>query len=103
MIIQMAQILKDQCRTTDIVGRYGGEEFIVIMPDTIDIDAATLFSRIQHQVDEVDFKNGIHGHSQLWYQRAAWRIRSWYFESIRFDVISGKRKREKSSRSISVQ
>lgn len=60
VIIQMAKILKDHCRATDIIGRYGGEEFIIIMPDTNDSDAASLLNRIQHQVDEVDFKGGIH-------------------------------------------
>jgi diguanylate cyclase (GGDEF)-like protein len=31
---RVSDVLRTQVRTTDIVGRYGGEEFLVLMPDT---------------------------------------------------------------------
>jgi diguanylate cyclase (GGDEF)-like protein len=31
---RVSEVLRTQVRTTDIVGRYGGEEFLVLMPDT---------------------------------------------------------------------
>lgn len=60
VLVQVAQILTDSCRSTDSIGRYGGEEFIIIMPDTNDRDAALLLSRIQKRVEETSFKDGIH-------------------------------------------
>jgi two-component system, cell cycle response regulator len=36
---KIGTILRDSCRQSDTVGRYGGEEFVVILPET-DIEAA---------------------------------------------------------------
>jgi diguanylate cyclase (GGDEF)-like protein len=60
VLVEIAKILKDNSRSTDVVGRYGGEEFIIIMPDPNDRDAALLLSRIQKIVEETSFKDGIH-------------------------------------------
>jgi len=60
VLIQVAQILSENCRATDTVGRYGGEEFIVIMPDTNGQDAALLLERIQTCIEKTIFKEGIH-------------------------------------------
>jgi len=43
MLHELAQLLIEQVRETDIVGRYGGEEFLVIMPNT-DLESACVFS-----------------------------------------------------------
>jgi diguanylate cyclase (GGDEF)-like protein len=34
VLIGIAQILRDGVRPTDMIGRFGGEEFVVVMPDT---------------------------------------------------------------------
>ena len=59
IIIKVAQILVDTCRLTDIVGRYGGEEFIVIMPGTPLKDAAFLAERIREAIESAEFDKGI--------------------------------------------
>jgi diguanylate cyclase (GGDEF)-like protein len=38
---EVADVLRSHVRTTDIVGRYGGEEFMVVLPET-DADAAAV-------------------------------------------------------------
>ncbi|TXI20439.1 MAG: diguanylate cyclase [Nitrosomonas sp.] len=55
VIKSLARLLKQRLRETDIVGRYGGEEFAVIMNDTDAISAAkvideirTVFSHLLH-------------------------------------------------------
>ncbi len=59
IIIKIAQILVNTCRTTDIIGRYGGEEFMIIMPGTALKDAAFLAERIRVAVETTEFGNGI--------------------------------------------
>ncbi|WP_438865171.1 diguanylate cyclase [Neptunicella sp.] len=46
VLIKTAQILKKQIRSIDVVGRWGGEEFIILLPDTILSDATALAERI---------------------------------------------------------
>ncbi|SFK67459.1 diguanylate cyclase (GGDEF) domain-containing protein [Nitrosomonas aestuarii] len=59
----LARLLKQRLRGTDIVGRYGGEEFAVIMTDTNAPEAAKVideirkvFSRLLHMSDNREFK-----------------------------------------------
>lgn len=49
---EIGQILMDTSRESDIVGRYGGEEFIVIMPNTDKIEAIIATQRIRTYVQE---------------------------------------------------
>jgi two-component system cell cycle response regulator len=52
---QFAAMLKRAAREIDAVGRYGGEEFIVLLPGTR-LDAATSFSeRVRKQVEDHTF------------------------------------------------
>lgn len=50
--------LKECLRTFDIVGRYGGEEFIVLLPET-DIEGAKLFAeRMRHTIENDPIQAG---------------------------------------------
>lgn len=50
-----ARILKDEGRTNDIVGRFGGEEFMVILGDTT-LDGAKKFAnKVREHVEEAHF------------------------------------------------
>lgn len=60
VLIQVAKILAENCRSTDTVGRYGGEEFIIIMPDTNSGDAALLMQRVQSCIEGTSFNEDIH-------------------------------------------
>lgn len=70
VIKTLARVLRQRLRGTDFIGRYGGEEFAVIMPDTAPEDAARVldgiretFGGIRHfaagQVFRVSFSAGI--------------------------------------------
>jgi diguanylate cyclase (GGDEF)-like protein len=55
----LARLLKDRLRKTDRIGRYGGEEFAVILPNTEQADAVEVmnsvredFSKIVHHADD---------------------------------------------------
>lgn len=47
VLITLAQLLKQRLRDTDIIGRYGGEEFAVLLPDTPLPDALSVLNEIR--------------------------------------------------------
>lgn len=48
----LAKILRREYRQSDIVCRYGGEEFVVLMPDTTPSDAAAVCDRIRQVIEQ---------------------------------------------------
>jgi len=58
VILGISEILKDHTRDSDYVGRYGGEEFMLILTDTDIKKAQILSERIRSVVESNDF-NGI--------------------------------------------
>ena len=48
----LARIVNEQCRSTDVCCRYGGEEFAVIMPDTTPEAAQAVCERIRTELKE---------------------------------------------------
>ena len=48
----LAGLIKAQTRANDICCRYGGEEFVIIMPDTAPEDAAVVCERIRESIEE---------------------------------------------------
>jgi diguanylate cyclase (GGDEF)-like protein len=53
----IAQICVENVRSADIVGRHGGEEFIVLFPATNIQNAAVVAERIRRQVENSSLKN----------------------------------------------
>ncbi len=52
----MAEILQNSCREEDIIGRFGGDEFIIILPDTDSKSAEQIKERILKNCREVGKK-----------------------------------------------
>jgi len=48
----LASIVQGANRETDMVGRYGGEEFIVVMPETDVVDAVQMAERVRAAIEE---------------------------------------------------
>lgn len=55
VIRSLAWLLKQRLRKTDIVGRYGGEEFLVVMPDSGIPLAFDVLDRIRHDFSRVQY------------------------------------------------
>jgi len=51
----LAKILQDTIRKSDILGRYGGEEFVVICPETTGDSANILAEKVRSFVENYDF------------------------------------------------
>lgn len=57
---QLGQAIKSQLRKSDLVCRFGGEEFAILLPDTKFDDAMELLERIRNQVAKAPL-NGLDG------------------------------------------
>jgi diguanylate cyclase (GGDEF)-like protein len=53
---EVADLLKRNLRRVDLVGRYGGEEFVVAMPETRVANAAEVAERIRSSIARHDFQ-----------------------------------------------
>ena len=51
VLIHVAKILKDLARTTDFVARFGGEEFLLILPDTLQEGAYKVAEKIRSAIE----------------------------------------------------
>jgi diguanylate cyclase (GGDEF)-like protein len=51
ILYETARIIRETAREIDMVGRYGGEEFIAILPNTSEEDAARFAERVREQVE----------------------------------------------------
>ncbi|HTO72166.1 MAG TPA: diguanylate cyclase [Gemmatimonadales bacterium] len=54
MLVLIADLLRAQCRTLDAVGRFGGDEFLVILPMTSPDEAMAFVGRLQQRVASLE-------------------------------------------------
>jgi diguanylate cyclase (GGDEF)-like protein len=52
VLIDIAQILKNNCRRSDLAGRYGGEELIILLPETAAAGAIIIADRIREMIEQ---------------------------------------------------
>lgn len=58
LLQETAHILMDITRGNDIVARWGGDEFVILLPDTPETGVKVLTKRILDRTDKIDFKYG---------------------------------------------
>ncbi len=59
VIREVANIISSDIRGLDSVGRYGGEEFLIILPNTRKENAIFVCERIRTKIEEFDFGEGV--------------------------------------------
>ncbi|WP_229780644.1 diguanylate cyclase [Deinococcus malanensis] len=53
---RVAKLFKTTCRADDLVGRYGGEEFLIVLPDTTVQQATEVAERIRRLVEDYPWR-----------------------------------------------
>lgn len=53
---QFAKVLKENIRNTDFIGRWGGEEFLIVCPETSEENAITLALNLRKHIEETLFE-----------------------------------------------
>ncbi len=56
----LANIVKELIRETDIFARWGGEEFSILLPNTNKDEAIKIAQRVRRQIENFSFQNGCH-------------------------------------------
>ncbi|MBE3101208.1 MAG: diguanylate cyclase [Firmicutes bacterium] len=49
LLVKVAQILKKVCRSDDILARWGGDEFVILLPKTSTVDSEEIVERIKKE------------------------------------------------------
>ena len=57
VIATLAHLLRRGLRTTDLVGRYGGEEYMIVLPDTDTEDAIAKLDSLRKEFATVAFRH----------------------------------------------
>ncbi len=52
---EMAQLIRGRLRNYDALGRYGGEEFLLILPETTQVQALRICDRLRQVVESEEF------------------------------------------------
>ena len=65
MLVLIADLLRAQCRTLDAVGRFGGDEFLVILPMTSPEESMAFVTRLQQRVAAIELTHPEFGRPTL--------------------------------------
>jgi len=58
VLITIATLLEDRIRETDFIARFGGEEFVMLLPETEIEPAQAVVEKLRKSVEECDFHHG---------------------------------------------
>ena len=56
LLAKLAQLVKETVRTDDVFGRFGGEEFLLVMPGRSGVQAMTAAGMVRKRIEEYPFE-----------------------------------------------
>lgn len=59
VIKKIANVLQENTRTADHIGRYGGEEFLLVLPNTTLEQGHELSERLRNIIEKLKFDNEV--------------------------------------------
>jgi two-component system, cell cycle response regulator len=59
VLVQFSNILGRSCRSFDRIGRYGGEEFLIVLPRTREEDSCSIGERIRSRIEDCQIDSEI--------------------------------------------
>lgn len=60
VLVEIANILKSNVRATDVIGRWGGEEFLIILPETDEKGGKLLAEKLRAKIENNNFMTAGH-------------------------------------------
>ena len=57
VLASVAKLMSDKLRESDYIGRYGGDEFLILLPHTSQEDASGIARRILDELPKVNIEN----------------------------------------------
>lgn len=104
ILLRISEELKNNSRTTDYIGRYGGEEFLVILPNTTLTDAsnkANVFRKIiEESIFKQDIKLTISGGVTQWVDQTAEQLVEYADQLMYLAKANGRNKVESNANPI---
>jgi diguanylate cyclase (GGDEF)-like protein len=85
LLKKMAAILKDSCRDSDLIARWGGDEFVILLPETDSEAVKKIIERINKKIADtfLEFEDG----SRLPLSAAlGFGVKKHYFEDV-FEIL----------------
>ncbi|HEX9017987.1 MAG TPA: sensor domain-containing diguanylate cyclase [Anaerolineaceae bacterium] len=55
VLVEVARVCQDIIRRVDLIGRFGGEEILILMPETTPDQAVVAMERLREQIERLDF------------------------------------------------
>jgi len=57
VIVEVAKIMQENCRETDYIGRYGGDEYLIVLTNTKSDKALEICDRLRKSIEAKQFEN----------------------------------------------